>query len=189
MCSSDLLGAAKVWELFAIYEATRGSLDSTPIKRQQAAERQIEWFMEWLRLVTDDSIQLKWPLAIQGSESSTGQINLRRHWLDAFPSLDDPGQTPLLMSARWVAGSQELANRFLDEADSLMFPSFRTEVDLRYLAAYFRRSLLRIQDATAWNSTSSKIQTEEILKGCQGLLDVLRLVHRHRGLQIGRAHV
>ncbi|MCY3007274.1 MAG: hypothetical protein NTV29_15030 [Planctomycetota bacterium] len=112
---------------------------------QQAAEKQIERIGQWVDWITDGSVALSWPCRIPSIEVFSGRVSHWRSFLDALPSHATALHAPMLLDAQALGGDLGLCERFLDESKSILFPSFRTEVDIEYLAGYFGAAIGKIQ--------------------------------------------
>ena len=114
---------------------------------EQAAERQIDRLSHWIESITDGSVALSWPCQIPSIEAFSRRVSHWRSLLDALPSHSTALHAPMLLDAKQAGGDLGLCERFLRESKSILFPSFRTQVDVEYLAGYFGAGLGKLRGA------------------------------------------
>lgn len=114
---------------------------------EQAAERQIDRLCQWIESITDGSVALSWPCQIPSIEAFSRRVTHWRSLLDVLPSHATALHAPMLLDAKQAGGDRGLCERFLQESKSILFPSFRTQVDLEYLAGYFGAGLDKLRGA------------------------------------------
>jgi len=148
------------WPVLAIYQPTQevNSSERSDSERsatrwisqgplEQAAERQIDRLCQWIESITDGSVALSWPCQIPSIEAFSRRVSHWRSLLDALPTNATALHAPMLLEAKEAGGDRGLCERFLQESKSILFPSFRTQVDIEYLAGYFGAGLAKLQGA------------------------------------------
>jgi hypothetical protein len=148
------------WPVLAIYQPTQevNSSERSDSERsatrwisqgplEQAAERQIDRLCQWIESITDGSVALSWPCQIPSIEAFSRRVSHWRSLLDALPTNATALHAPMLLEAKEAGGDRGLCERFLQESKSILFPSFRTQDDIEYLAGYFGAGLAKLQGA------------------------------------------
>ena len=137
---------------------------------EQAAERQIDRLCQWIETITDGSVALSWPCQIPSIEAFSRRVSHWRSLLDALPTNATALHAPMLLEAKEAGGDRGLCERFLLESKSILFPSFRTQVDIEYLAGYFGAGLAKLQGADGSPS--------EALEGLHAIDSIVRIAIR-----------
>ena len=137
---------------------------------EQAAERQIDRLCQWIETITDKSVALSWPCQIPSVEVFSRRVSHWRSLLDALPSHATALHAPMLLEAKQAGGDRGLCERFLQESKSILFPSFRTQVDIEYLAGYFGAGLANLRGAAGSPS--------DALEGLHAIDSIVRIAIR-----------
>ena len=137
---------------------------------EQAAERQIDRLCQWIETITDGSVALSWPCQIPSIEAFSRRVSHWRSLLDALPTNATALHAPMLLEAKEAGGDRGLCERFLLESKSILFPSFRTQVDIEYMAGYFGAGLAKLQGADGSPS--------EALEGLHAIDSIVRIAIR-----------
>ena len=171
------------WPVLAIYQpaqdvnsSERSDSERSAIRwisqgpLEQAAERQIDRLCQWIETITDGSVALSWPCQIPSIEAFSRRVSHWRSQLDALPSHATALHAPMLLEAKQAGGDRGLCERFLLESKSILFPSFRTQVDIEYLAGYFGAGLAKLRGADGSPS--------EALEGLHAIDSIVRIAIR-----------
>ena len=171
------------WPVLAIYQPTQevNSSERSDSERsatrwisqgplEQAAERQIDRLCQWIESITDGSVALSWPCQIPSIEAFSRRVSHWRSLLDALPTNATALHAPMLLEAKEAGGDRGLCERFLQESKSILFPSFRTQVDIEYLAGYFGAGLAKLRGAAGSPS--------DALEGLHAIDSIVRIAIR-----------